>query len=152
MANKPNNTSSTCAAVIRHPQHLQALCELWRGSQKDVWLTLQGGSMMPTFRAGSRLRLRCCQYVPVPGDVIAFRRGTHLIVHRLLSVDPEGCLICQGDANAVPDVPITLSEVVGLIVEARPPAFPARLHRGGMRVKRALSRIRALLFSRGNDQ
>ena len=152
MANNPTNPNSTCAAVIQHPQRLQALCELWCGSQQDVWLTLQGGSMMPTIRAGSRLRLRCHQYVPVLGDVIAFRRGTQLIVHRLQSVDAQGRLICQGDANAAPDVPITLSEVVGLIVETQAPAFPARLHRGGVRVKRVLSRIRALLFARRTDE
>ena len=148
MANKPIDNSSTCAAVIRHPEHLQALCELWCVSQSDVWLTLQGGSMMPTFRPGSRLRLRCHQYVPVLGDIIAFRRETQLIVHRLLSVDAQGRLICQGDANAMPDMPITLSEVVGMIVEARAPAFPARLQRGRMRVLRALNRIQALVFSR----
>ncbi len=110
------------ASLTGHPQRLQALGELWQDAKQDVWVTLRGRSMMPGIRPGTRLRLRCDDQTPQVGEVIAFRRESHLVVHRLQSVDEQGQLICQGDANAFQDAPISRSVVLGVVVEAQPPS------------------------------
>ena len=51
------------------------------------------------------------------GDVIAFRSGSILITHRIISVDQENrYFITQGDANESPDAPVSFDRVTGKIV------------------------------------
>jgi signal peptidase I len=51
------------------------------------------------------------------GDVIAFRSGSILITHRIVSVDQENrYFITQGDANSSPDAPVSFDRVTGKIV------------------------------------
>ncbi len=51
------------------------------------------------------------------GDVIAFRSGSILITHRIISVDQENrYFITQGDANPSPDAPVSFDRVTGKIV------------------------------------
>ena len=138
MAKSASDTSA--AAQTHDPQRLQALCTLWQEAEREVWVTLQGGSMRPTLRPGSRLRLRCGGREPVSGDVVAFRSGGRLVIHRLTHRDPQGRLVCQGDANAAPDPPLTPQEVVGVVVEVQPP-------RGWLRVRQEIGGVLRRLCS-----
>jgi len=47
------------AAFTHDPVRLEALCELWRSAERDLWVTLEGTSMTPTILPGSRVRLTC---------------------------------------------------------------------------------------------
>ena len=57
-------------------------------------------SMVPAVPVGSLVAVR-----PVPGgeahtgDIIAFRRGQEVIVHRVAGVSPDGSFITKGDAS-----------------------------------------------------
>jgi signal peptidase len=53
------------------------------------------------------------------GDVVVYQDGTTLVVHRIVSVDGS-VVTTQGDANDVPDEPISLSDVKGRKVLAVP--------------------------------
>ena len=135
-----DSTLNTSAAALTHdPQRLQALCELWQEGEHDLWVTLQGSSMMPTLPPGSRLRLRCGGREPALGDVVAFRSGGRLVIHRLTHLDAHGRLVCQGDANAASDPPITPQEVVGVVVETQSPRVSVRVRR---KIGSALRRLR----------
>lgn len=126
---KPSSINNA-VVLTHHFQRLQALCELWQSAERDVWVTLQGCSMMPTILPGSRLRLRCRSQEPALGDVVAFRRENRLIIHRLMHVTEDEefgrQLICKGDGNSEPDAPITPDEIVGVVIQIQPPRLQER--------------------------
>ena len=51
------------------------------------------------------------------GQIIAFQRKTHLVVHRVVQIEktPPYKLTCQGDANWYTDEPVSLQNYIGLI-------------------------------------
>lgn len=49
------------------------------------------------------------------GDIIVFRDGAHLILHRIVDIN-GGQIITQGDANNVADKPIDTSDILGKMV------------------------------------
>lgn len=117
---------NAAAALTRDPRRLAALCELWRASGQEVWITLQGGSMEPALPSGSRLLLRCGAWEPQVGEVAAFRREGYLVVHRILRVEAgtgsgERQFLFQGDANREPDAPVSEGDLVGRVIEVRTP-------------------------------
>lgn len=123
------------AALTRDPRRLAALCALWQDAERDIWITLQGASMTPTIQPGSRLRLRCRLQDAVVGEVIAYRHGGMLIVHRLVEIthDPASGVrqfVCVGDGNDRLDPPVPEEAVVGAIVEVRTPSALWRLKQG----------------------
>jgi hypothetical protein len=129
------------AEITHHPERLSALCELWQDEQRDVWITLQGTSMLPTFPPGTRLRLDCAPFAPQVGEVIAFLRGGGLIVHRLIAIEPaeggaETVYICRGDADAHVDPPVHSRAVVGVVRETRAPSAWERLRLGIQALRR----------------
>jgi len=138
----------TAAAIVtRDPARLAALCELWQQDQREVWLMLSGESMEPTIRSGSRFRLRCCRRTPQVGEVVAFRRGGCLVVHRLVRVDDGGGeqrFICKGDGNGAEDEPILPDMVVGTVVDVRQPGPAARCVQAVRRFAGRLQRRMAL--------
>ena len=144
MSGQGRDSSMNAAMTTRNPQRLAALCALWQEAERDVWLTLQGESMMPTILPGARLCVRC-QGRDLPlGTIIAFRRGRSLVVHRLKAVawtdTGEQRLICQGDGNLHTDEPIAPEDVVGVVVAIRAPHAAAR---ASLAVRRVLRPWRA---------
>src|SRR5690242_1619655 len=120
------------AALTRDPRRLAALCDLWQRAECEIWITLQGVSMTPTILPGSRLRLRCRRRDILVGEVIAYRQGGMLIIHRLVQIeeDPQSgrrWYICFGDGNREPDPPAPEEVVVGVIVEVREPPLWKRM-------------------------
>ncbi len=113
---------NAAAVLTRDPRRLAALCELWRGAGREVWVTIQGRSMTPGIPPGSRLLLRCGPVEPRPGDILAYRREGVLLVHRVVRVE-DGFLVLKGDANPDLDDPVPPEDVLGTVVAVRrPPA------------------------------
>ncbi len=107
-----------------------ALYAQWQAEERDVWITLDGGSMIPTILPGTRLCLRCSHRLPLVGEIVACRQGSALIVHRLLEITgppnaPE--FICRGDGNILPDAPVPAGAVVGVITQIAPRPFAKRV-------------------------
>jgi signal peptidase I len=121
--------------ITQHSERLPALCDLWKAGAHEVWITLEGGSMQPTLPPGSRLRIRCGQTRPQLGDVVAFCRNGELVIHRLIGTESAGAAeptayLFRGDANPVPDPPVTAEQLVGVVVETRLPSWQTRCLNG----------------------
>ena len=53
------------------------------------------------------------------GDVVVFRSKSSLVVHRIIEINDEG-IITKGDANNMPDEPISPENIKGKVVYAVP--------------------------------
>jgi len=75
------------------------------------------GSMQPTLQVGDIVvSVKPDPYKVETGDVIQFRKGEDMILHRVIEVDTsEGrTFITKGDANTVPDLdPVSMEQIVG---------------------------------------
>ena len=111
------------------PERLAALCQQWQAEEREIWITLRGGSMSPTILPGTRFCLRCHTDLPTVGEIIAYRQGNVLVVHRLVEIAgaPDALrLICLGDGNVVPDLPVPANGVVGTVTAISPMPLPKR--------------------------
>jgi hypothetical protein len=116
------------------PQRLEALCDLWQKTEREVWITLQGASMCPTILPGEMILVRCHRRPVSIGSIVAYRSGGVLIVHRLKAVlqsdGPGECrIVCQGDNRGKPDSPVPIDLVVGEVIQIGGPALWARAAR-----------------------
>ena len=99
--------------------------EFWLTACKDelaagrsVGIKAKGLSMFPVIRPKQEVLIK-----PYPlemlkiGQIIAFQRKTHLVVHRVIQIEktPQYKLTCQGDANWYLDEPVSLQNYIGLI-------------------------------------
>jgi len=75
------------------------------------------GSMQPALQVGDIVvSVKPDPYKVETGDVIQFRKGNDMILHRVIEVDTsEGrTFITKGDANTVPDLdPVSMEQIVG---------------------------------------
>ncbi len=90
---------------------------------KTIRIQAHGYSMYPCIKPGSVLLIEPISIKgnPVPGEIIAIRRESGLIVHRLVKiVRKEGTdyFIARGDSNALPDNPVRLNMIAGRIVRS----------------------------------
>jgi signal peptidase I len=101
---------------------------------KDVGLTLlaegktirikaHGYSMFPSIKPGSLILIEPLNVKGIPheGEIIAIRRETGLIVHRLSKIlykNGVTCYIARGDSNAYADKPVKIDKIAGRIVRA----------------------------------
>jgi hypothetical protein len=83
--------------------------------------------MEPTIPSGAEVRLRCGATAAV-GDVVAFIRDDHIVLHRVEALSPSGrWVLTRGDACVFPDPLITdLSLILGRV--ASPPVPAPRGH------------------------
>jgi hypothetical protein len=93
---------------------------LWKRTGREVVARFTGSSMEPTIPSGAEVRLRCGVEVGM-GDVAAFLRDGHLIVHRVVGGSREaGWILTCGDALLLPDPPIRdFDTILGQVVEVR---------------------------------
>ncbi len=109
----------------------------WRNNHtivKDIGLTLlaegktirikaHGYSMYPCIKPGSLILIEPLNIKGMPrsGEIIAIRRESGLIVHRLSKIINKNGVkwyIARGDSNAYADNPIKLDKIAGRIVRA----------------------------------
>src|SRR5512133_3391429 len=83
---------------------------------KSIRIQAHGYSMYPCIKPGSVLLIEPIgiKGKPVPGEIIAIRRESGLVVHRLVkTIDKGGTefFIARGDSNGLPDDPVKLNMI-----------------------------------------
>jgi len=93
--------------------------------------TASGSSMSPFIRDGDVLIISPVSLRLRRGDVVPFINpsSNQLMVHRILDVSREGCLI-KGDNNSVPDGRIPTSIIIGRVVRVEQGGRPTRFGLG----------------------
>lgn len=90
---------------------------------KTIRIKAHGYSMYPCIKPGSLILIEPIKNkgIPVPGEIIAIKRESGLIVHRLSRIVVNKGIttyIAQGDSNALEDAPITIGKIAGRIAGA----------------------------------
>lgn len=112
---------------------LQAAVDVWGelGWQHAIGVT--GQSMWPTIRHGDRVWLAFGVASVDAGDVIVYRAGEKLLVHRVVKIwgsPGRRRLIAQGDHSIRQDPPLDESQIVGRVVSVERRGRNRRLARG----------------------
>lgn len=82
---------------------------------------VEGGSMEPTLCAGDLIVYRRVQITSDRGDLVIFRHGGTLVVHRVAATLRDGSLRTAGDANECLDAePVQGDDVCGEVVAVVP--------------------------------
>ena len=90
---------------------------------KTIRIKAHGFSMYPCIKPGSLLLIEPINIKGVPrtGEIIAIKRETGLIVHRLSRIiikNGVSFYIARGDSNAYPDNPVRIDKIAGRVVRA----------------------------------
>jgi len=90
---------------------------------KTIRIKAHGYSMYPCIKPGSLILIEPIKIKgnPVPGEIIAIKRESGLVVHRLSKIVVNNGItsyIARGDSNALEDAPITIAKIAGRIVGA----------------------------------
>lgn len=96
-------------------------------------LFVEGGSMEPALTAGDLIVYRRVAVTCDPGDLVVFRHGGTLVVHRVAQVLRSGSIRTAGDANETLDAePVDGDDVCGEVVAVLPAGrLATRLARSG---------------------
>ncbi len=100
---------SICLANVRGPTGDQMPMLFGTGAA-----VVMSGSMSPTLEVGDLVIVRETESYEV-GDVVVYRSGSKLIVHRIIALDGDR-VVTQGQANNVADPPIDSSAIQGKVV------------------------------------
>ena len=97
-----------------------AAVELLGRAGRDATVRVQGESMRPTLQPGQRLAVEFSAEGLAVGDLLLFRQGDALLVHRLLGdarpLDGKRRLRTRGDGVARLDPAVDLDRVVGRVI------------------------------------
>jgi signal peptidase I len=90
---------------------------------KTIRIKAHGYSMFPSIKPGSLILIEPLNIKGPPrcGEIIAIRRETGLIVHRLSSIIRSNGItsyIARGDSNPYPDNPVKIDKIAGRITGA----------------------------------
>jgi len=90
---------------------------------KTIRIKAHGYSMYPCIKPGSLILIEPIKIKgnPVPGEIIAIKRESGLVVHRLSRIVVTSGIttyIARGDSNALEDDPITIGKIAGRVVGA----------------------------------
>ncbi len=86
---------------------------------KYIPIMVNGESMAPLYPHNLKLLMdtTCIDYQL--GDVVVFKQGDRIIIHRLVQIFGNRIAITKGDHNTRVDRPIHLNKVMGKIVDIR---------------------------------
>ena len=110
--------------------------ELAKG--RSLKIPAHGFSMLPSIIQGSIVQIEAISMEQIlPGDLIAFQRLQHLVVHRVLKIkqkDTELLFESQGDSNMRIDESITSLNYIGKVTKKnnlklskKIPSYPQRI-------------------------
>jgi signal peptidase I len=90
---------------------------------KTIRIKAHGYSMFPCIKPGSLILIEPLNIkgLPRPGEIIAIRRESGLIVHRLTRIinkNGAASYIARGDSNPYADHPVKIEMIAGRIVRA----------------------------------
>lgn len=97
---------------------VEAALNVWSQAGGQHAIPVTGQSMWPTLREGDRVWVALGWEGVGRGDLIVYRRGEGLVVHRVVAVQPKsegGLFITQGDNRRHRDAPVAPSQVIGLV-------------------------------------
>ncbi len=87
---------------------------------KVVEITAKGWSMWPTIKPGTSISISKVELPELqPGDLIAFTRAEHFVVHRIEEIQRNGTytIYTRGDANLRRDEPVTKDNFCGKVID-----------------------------------
>lgn len=114
-------------AALPPPHELRAIAAIWKSVRRELTARFDGGSMLPTIAPLQEVAIRC-GVEPRAGDVVLALASDIVIVHRVMWRSPDGSwLITRGDASRLPDPPIAVADVIG-VVDAPPYAARTSQH------------------------
>ena len=94
---------------------------------KVVEITANGWSMWPTIKPGTSISISRVEMSELqPGDLIAFTRAAHFVVHRIEEIKSNGAftIYTRGDANLRRDEPITAENFCGKVIAFKTKEIP----------------------------
>ena len=82
----------------------------------------EGYSMYPSIKPGSLILIEPVSdgYFPSPGEIVAWKRKSGLVVHRLVRIVKEDTrifYITRGDSCAYEDQPVTHDQIAGKVIQ-----------------------------------
>jgi signal peptidase I len=88
---------------------------------KTLKVKAEGYSMYPAIRPGSVIHIEPLNQgsIPLPGELIAWKREAGLVVHRLVRIikrENQTFFFTRGDACAREDQPVTIDQIAGRVV------------------------------------
>jgi signal peptidase I len=94
---------------------------------KTIRVRADGLSMFPYVRPGSVIFIEPLKEgnLPSPGEIIAWKKETGFVVHRLLRLHKEGMteyLVTRGDSSPCEDDPVAVTRLAGRVVKIEYPA------------------------------
>jgi hypothetical protein len=95
---------------------IDAVADLWRRERRRLTTSFSGTSMLPAIEPGQPVVIDCGAD-PRVGDVAVFRLDKLIGVHRTVA-RTQDWLLTWGDANALPDEPVPVAQVIGVIAQA----------------------------------
>jgi len=98
------------------PGTLEAASSLIKSEGLRMEIPVVGRSMEPLLFQGDHVLVEPTRR-PRTGNVVAFRRGSSLIVHRILSIRGNRCLE-MGDASLATTI-IDLGDILGLVIAVK---------------------------------
>lgn len=126
-------------ACDAHTLKCELAAEVLRSSGA-LRLQVSGTSMLPAIWPGDTLLIERMEgHAVSEGDIVLFRRGRRLVVHRVtgrIETCAESRIVTRGDATPAPDLPVAKADLLGrvsfisrngkLIAPRRTPRLTAR--------------------------
>jgi hypothetical protein len=109
---------ATLAIELPSAAELAAVAELWKRERREFATSFSGTSMLPAIAPGQTVVVKC-GLEPVVGDVALFRSNSQIMVHRV-AARAGPWLMTWGDANWLPDEPVEVSGVIGVLCDIGP--------------------------------
>jgi signal peptidase I len=93
---------------------------------KTIRVKAEGYSMFPSIRPGSVLYIEPLENnsVPGPGEIIAWKKESGFVVHRLVSIfeeDNHKYFVTRGDSSLAEDDPMPMEQIAGRVVKVEYP-------------------------------
>jgi signal peptidase I len=94
---------------------------------KTLKVKADGYSMYPAIKPGSVIYIEpfIDEQIPAPGEIIAWKRDTGFVVHRLIRKVKEEdkiCFITRGDSCVNEDKPVFREQIAGKVIRTEDPS------------------------------
>jgi signal peptidase I len=112
------------------PTRALAAFAFYREDESSAWIEVNGWSMTPLVRPGDEVFVEFGTRAPAFGEIVVYRQGDLMIVHRLVwrqSSGSEQLLITRGDGMPLFDPPVPSSNVLGVVRSCRRPGSTSNI-------------------------
>lgn len=93
---------------------------------KTIRVRAEGQSMYPSIKSGSVIFIKPLEKDadPFPGEIIAWKRDSGIVVHRLISIykqKGQKYFVTRGDSSLAEDEPVLTEQIAGKVVRVENP-------------------------------